>query len=137
MTDLVKNYEIFASKSRANPQAVYEQMRQQAPVYAETGPLSGMTFWFLTRYDDAVWSLKDPRIGKEIRKHVPPEMLNRFPEPTGAFKALDRHLLNVDPPDHTRLRSLVHKAFTPAIIENLRPRIHQIANDLMDKVEAN
>src|SRR5262249_35626506 len=82
-------------------------------------------------------ALKDPRLGKEIRKHVPPSMLDRFPEPEGFFKAIDRHMLNIDPPDHTRLRGLVHKAFTPRIIEDLRPRIQSIAEGLLDGVAGN
>lgn len=133
MTDRVINYEVFAPKTRANPQAIYEQLRQNAPIYCEVGPMTGMNIWFLTRYDDAVWGLKDPRIGKEVRKHMPPELRQKFGEPTGFLAAIDRHMLNLDPPDHTRLRALVHKAFTPSIIENLRPRIHQIADELLNK----
>src|SRR5579859_5365755 len=135
MSDNAGKYAIFSHEARANPQAIYERLRTEAPVYSEIGPISGATFWFLTHYDDCVAALKDPRLGKEIRKHVPPSILDRFPEAEGFFKAIDRHMLNIDPPDHTRLRGLVHKAFTPRIIEDLRPRIQSIAEELLDGVE--
>ena len=57
-------------------------------------------------------------------------------EPDPIFEAVNRHMLNLDPPDHTRLRALVHKAFTPKVIEELRPRIAQIAHDLLDEMAA-
>src|SRR5260221_10779281 len=135
MVDYVGRNAIFSREARSNPQAVYERMRTEAPVFSEVGPISGFNFWFLTRYDDCVAALKDPRIGKEIRKHVPPHMLDKYQEPQGFFKAIDRHLLNFDPPDHTRLRGLVHKAFTPRIIEDLRPRIQAISEELLAAVQ--
>ncbi len=135
MTDTFQVLDFFSQKTRSNPQAVYEQMRNTEPVYHTIGPISGSTFWVLTRYDDCVNMLKMPQVGKEVRKHMPPELLARFPEPTGPFAAIGRHLLDIDPPDHTRLRSMVHKAFTPGIVENLRPRIQQIADDLIDKMQ--
>jgi cytochrome P450 len=126
---------IFEQAARANPQAIYARMRREAPTYRAIGPVTGNTFWFLTRYEDCVAVLKDQRFGKEIRKHLPPEMLAQYPEDEGVFTVINRHLLNLDPPDHTRLRSLVHKAFTPGIVENLRPRIQQIADDLLDQIQ--
>ncbi len=135
MTDQAVAYDFFSQKTRSNPQAVYEQLRNTDPVFRTVGPMSGSVFWVLTRYDDCITVLKDPRFGKEIRKHLPPEILAKYPEPPEPFKAIDRHLLSIDPPDHTRLRALVHKAFTPNIVENLRPRIQQIADDLIDAVQ--
>ncbi len=129
---------IWASETRANPHPVYEHLRNTDPVHLNPGPMTGRNFWFLTRYQDCVAFLKDARFGKQIEKHLPPEKVKAWrgdgaPDP--ALAALDRHLLNVDPPDHTRLRALVHKAFTPRIVENLRPRVQQIADDLLDEVE--
>src|SRR5258708_1658167 len=135
MVDSVNNYGVFLPETRANPQALYERMRTEVPVYSEITSDLGRRIWVLTRYDDCVWALKDPRIGKEARKHMPPHLLQEFPEPEGFERAIDRHMLNLDPPDHTRLRVLVHKAFTPHIVEALRPRIHEIENPLLDSVE--
>jgi cytochrome P450 len=127
-------FDILNPKTRSNPQAMYEQMRQEAPVYNTISPMTGNRLWFFTRYDDAVAVLKDPRFGKDFLTHMTPE--ERANQPQDAeFDAVNRHMLNLDPPDHTRLRELVHKAFTPRIIENLRPRIQQIADNLLDAAE--
>ncbi|HLY27498.1 MAG TPA: hypothetical protein VKQ72_14230, partial [Aggregatilineales bacterium] len=125
---------LFASEIRANPQPYYAAIRAQDPIHRVVGKETGQTFWVMTRYEDCIKVLKDPRFGKEFRKNLPAEMVP--PPPEGPFAAIDRHLLNIDPPDHTRLRSLVHKAFTPAMVEALRPRIAEIANGLLDEIEA-
>ncbi len=129
------DYQIGAVIHRANPQAVYERIRLEDPVHRSIGRMSGNPIWFLTRYDDCVAFLKDQRFGKQIDKHFSPEEVRRWwgdSDPT--FDPVNYHMLNLDPPDHTRLRALVHKAFTPRMIENLRPRISQIADDLIDEM---
>lgn len=127
-------YDIFSHAVRANPQAVYEQMRQHDPIWCGTGPVTGNSFWFFVNYEDVVAILKDQRFGKNIRKGLPPQIARKYlPEiedPT--FAMIERHLLNLDQPDHTRLRNLVHKAFTPRTVTDLKPRIEQIASDLLD-----
>lgn len=139
MTTQTHVYDIWSAKTRANPQALYEQMRDETPIYRAVGPVTGNNFWFFTRYDDCVSILKnDQAIGKEFRKHLPAEVANKWgppPDPNDVFEVVNHHLLDLDPPDHTRLRGLVHKAFTPRVIENLRPRIQQIADDLIDQMQ--
>ncbi len=131
-------YPIWDPKMRANPQALYAQMRRENPIYGAIGPATGRRFWFFTRYEDCVAVLKDPRFGKDLERHLTPEerakALAQAPDfqPNPAFDAVNYHLLNMDPPDHTRLRALVHKAFTPRAVDNLKPRIAQIATDLLD-----
>jgi cytochrome P450 PksS len=125
-------YGVFTRAARANPQAIYAQMRQDDPVHQVIGPTSGLRFWFITRYEDCIAALKDARLGKEFRKKLPPDMVARFGDPEPVYEMMNRNMLFVDPPDHTRLRGLVHKAFTPRMIDNLRPRIQQIADDLLD-----
>ena len=49
-----------------------------------------------------------------------------------AAAAINRHMLTLDPPDHTRLRALIHKAFTPKMIREFEVRIQEISNDLID-----
>ncbi len=127
-------YDIWNPKTRANPQALYAQMRREDPIHAAIGPMTGRRFWFFTRYDDCVAVLKDARFGKELHKHLTPEQLVGQPVNSDEFAVINRHLLDLDPPDHTRLRGLVHKAFTPRMIENLRGRIQEIADNLLDAV---
>jgi cytochrome P450 PksS len=64
-----------------------------------------------------------------------PEQLKKQPWMPAVFKPLERSMLDVDEPDHRRLRNLVHKAFTPSRIEQLRERVQAIANELLDQVE--
>jgi cytochrome P450 PksS len=81
--------------------------------------------WIVTRYDDVVSILKDPRFSKDY--------IRAYPWIPHSMRAMFRHLLSIDPPDHTRLRSLVQKAFTPRLIEGLRGRIQGICDDLLDR----
>jgi cytochrome P450 PksS len=127
---------LFAAEVRANPHPYYAAIRAQDPVYGVTGHETGHTYWVMTRYEDCIRVLKDPRFGKEIKDHLPADLVSQFRPTEGPMVAIDRHLLNIDPPDHTRLRALVHKAFTPAMVEALKPRIAEIANNLLDTVEA-
>jgi len=81
--------------------------------------------WVITRYDDVVSVLKDPRFSKDY--------IHKYPWIPPSIRAMFRNLLTIDPPDHTRLRSLVQKAFTPRLIEGLRGRIQGICDDLLDR----
>ncbi len=137
MIDSTRVYDFWSKAARGNPQPVYAQMRQEDPVHRAIGPHSGKPIWILTRYDDCVTFLKDGRFGKEFHKNLPKHLANQWwpePSPDDPWAIINRHLLEIDPPDHTRLRALVHKAFTPRMVENLRPRIHQIAADLLDEM---
>ncbi len=129
-------YPIWDERTRANPHPMYAQMRAEAPIYEGTGLGGYNTFWFLTRYDDVQTALKHPKLGRDIRANLPEVHVRRyFPNPPDPrFAALDRHLLNQDPPNHTRLRALVHKAFTPRAIAALQPRIEAIADALLDEM---
>jgi pimeloyl-[acyl-carrier protein] synthase len=110
----------------ADPYPTYRRLREEDPVHQ-----SPLGFWVLTRYDDVVSSLKDPRMTKEP---IAAFVAARFglPSPPGG---MGLSMLDRDPPDHTRLRGLVSKAFTPRVIEQLRPHIQQIVDGLLDKVE--
>src|ERR1700752_2118761 len=99
----------------ADPYPMYHRLRTEDPVHQ-----SPLGFWVLTRYEDVAAALRDPRFGKEA---IGPYVGARFglPNPAGGFSMLDR-----DPPNHTRLRSLVSKAFPPRVVEGLRPDIQRI-----------
>ena len=107
----------------ADPYPTYRRLRAEDPVHH-----SPMGFWVLTRYEDVVAALRDPRLAKEA---IAGFVAARFgaPVPAMGLSMLDR-----DPPDHTRLRSLVSKAFTPRVVEGLRPRIQQIVDGLLEGV---
>src|SRR5438128_8503756 len=64
-----------------------------------------------------------------------PEQLKKRPWIPSMFKPLEQNMLDLDPPDHTRLRALVHKAFTPRLIEHMRDRVQGLGNDLLDAVQ--
>lgn len=107
-------------------------MRERSPVYEAFGPVTGRSFWFLTRYDDVTMALRDPRLGREVAK-VPAEVRGQHEfEVDHRFDMVNRHMLNFDPPVHTRLRRLVSYAFTPKRIRDLAPRIEAITADLFD-----
>lgn len=92
-----------------NPHAAYQQLRDTAPAQRIAGP-TGEPAWLVTRYDDVRAALADPRLS-----------LDKTNAAEGSYRglslppALDANLLNMDPPDHTRIRKLVSRAFTPAV----------------------
>jgi pimeloyl-[acyl-carrier protein] synthase len=104
----------------ADPYPTYHRLRAEDPVHR-----SPMGFWVLTRYDDIVGVLRDSRLGKGA---IGAQMAAR----DGGAGGLS--MLVMDPPDHTRLRGLVNKAFTPRVVEGLRPRIQQIVDDLLARI---
>lgn len=110
----------------ANPYPFYRALREKDPVHQ-----SPVGFWVLTRYDDVVTSLRDPRFGRD--GFAP--MLEAIYGAENAPGNLPRSMLMRDPPDHTRLRALVNKAFTPRVIEGMRPRIQSIVDRLLDRVQ--
>ena len=116
---------------RPDPHPMYRDMRQEAPVYRGIGPVAGRSFWFLTRYDDVSKALRDPRMGREVGK-VPEAVRGQHEFEGDAFEMVNRHMLNYDPPDHTRLRRLVSSTFTPKRIRELQPRIDEISAELLD-----
>ena len=117
---------------RADPKPFYAAMRESAPVYVGIGPVTRRRFWFLTRYDDVVDALRNPALGREWQKLPEPLREQHHFEQEEEFEMVNRHLLNLDPPDHTRLRRLVSHAFTTKRIADLEPRIRELTNHLLD-----
>ena len=119
---------------RPDPKPFYKAMRESAPVYRGVGPVTRRRIWFLTRYDDVVGALRNPALGREWKK-LPEQVREQHHfEQQDEFEMVDRHLLNLDPPDHTRLRRLVSQAFTSRRIADLEPRIQDLANRLLDDI---
>src|SRR5438552_428345 len=114
---------------RVDPYPTYRRFQNESPRH-----LTPFDFWLLTRYDDIVAVLRDPRSSSDSRNSQEWAALleaNGGKAPFGeTFDAL-RPFLFLDPPDHTRLRGLVSKAFTPKVIEGLRPRIQELVDELI------
>ncbi|QSY50242.1 MULTISPECIES: cytochrome P450 family protein [Streptomyces] len=113
-----------------DPHGTYARLREAGPVHRVTGP-DGRPAWLVTRYDDVRRALADPRLSLD-RRHALPGNYSGFSLPP----ALDANLLNMDPPDHTRVRGLVVKAFTPGRVDRLRVPVRRVADELLDAVEA-
>jgi cytochrome P450 PksS len=124
--------DIWSSEFKADPYPFYARLRAHSPVYPVTLP-DKQTAWLVTRYDDVAMVLRDERFGKDILRLLTPEQLANQPWMPAMFKPLARNMLDVDPPDHTRLRALVQQAFSPRVVESMRPRIESLANELVDR----
>jgi cytochrome P450 len=116
-----------------DPHAVHARMHAAGPVTSAAMP-DGFTGWFVTGYDDARAALNDQRLCKDWRKLTPGSASDD--DSAGAEQMLSRHMLNTDPPDHTRLRKLVSKAFTARRVADLRPRVELRTSELLDDLAA-
>jgi cytochrome P450 len=133
----IAGLDVLGEEYFADPHAYHAVLREQAAATQIVLP-RGVKAWLVTRYEDARSALADPRFSKHY---------DRFPEvmqlnTVGGHgmmefeESLTQHMLNMDPPHHTRLRKLVTKAFTARRVEQLRPRIQEIADRLLDEVSA-
>lgn len=114
-----------------DPYPYYHRLREKAPLY-----MTPLGFRVATRYADVASILRDRRFGKDfegrIERQRGPEIWN---EP--AVRGMRRFMLVLNPPDHTRLRGLVVKAFTARRVEEMRPRIESLVDELLDQIEPN
>ena len=124
---------IASAEFKANPFPFLARLRASEPVYRTTLP-DKTVLWLLSRYDDVTALLRDERFTKNRRHALTEEQLRKLPWTPPMFRPLERNMLDLDPPDHTRLRSLVHKAFTPSLVEQMRSRTQAIADDLLDRI---
>lgn len=114
---------------RANPYPFYAALREHDPVHR-----TGDTV-VLTRYEDVAYTLRSNDFSRDIEANAnePTDPLSRAKRDRRRSRNSSKTILNLDPPDHTRLRRLVSKAFTPSSIENLRPRIQQLVDEVLDR----
>jgi cytochrome P450 len=121
----------FAPGYAEDPYPHYAELREQDPVHRSLiGP------WVLSHYDDVVRVLRDPSLSVEIANATQVEI---DPEIAGVFGERERGqraILNIDPPDHDRLRRLVSKAFTPKMVESLRPEVERLVDEALDAAVA-
>lgn len=121
-TDIL-GFDPFDPAFSADPYAHYRRLRETSPVHRTPGGL-----WVLTRQRDCAAVLRDPRFGHGD---------GPFVREINAGEERVRSFLVLDPPDHTRLRGLVSKAFTARTVQRLRPRVEQLVDELFDRALGN
>ncbi len=114
-----------------DPFPVFAKVRQLGPVHAVT-LADGHGAWLVVRYEEARAALNEPLLSKDMHAALASSsgvVAEGLPGP-----AFARHVLTVDPPDHTRLRRLLSAAFSPRRVEALRARVQEITDDLLDAI---
>jgi len=112
-----------------DPHAVYRVLRRQAPVHHVRMP-GGALGWIVLDYDLAREALADTELSKDLQTPLAAAALARA-HAENLTPAIPSMMLFTDPPQHTRLRGLVNKAFTGTAIKQLGPRVTQIADELL------
>jgi cytochrome P450 len=131
--DVTAALQAWGAHYRDDPFALFAEVRQRGAVHPVT-LVDGHDAWLVVRHDEARGALNDPRFSKDMHAALAADaavVSEGLPGP-----AFARHMLTVDPPDHTRLRRLVSSAFSPRRIEGLRPRIQMMVDDLLDSIAA-
>ena len=118
-----------AQKARAHE--IYARLRNEAPV-VRVALRGNQTGWLVTRYADVAALLTDARFVKDPENARADSHVRKDPWIPPIFRPLARNMLDVDPPDHTRLRALVQRAFTPKLVDELGGRIETIAESLLE-----
>ena len=115
-----------------DPYRQYAALREHDPVHR-----SPLEVWVLFRYDDIVGVLRDSSLSVQVDNATPTARMQMFAEQAPEERERGAHsILNVDPPDHTRLRRLVSKAFTPKMVHELRPRIQALVDEALEAMAA-
>jgi cytochrome P450 len=122
----------FGPHMIADPYPTYERMLQVGPIPLKGDIAEGDNVWLFSRYADVQRILRDPRFGRESFGNA----VNQVFGPGPVTESFNRWILFMNPPDHTRIRSLVSKAFTPRATERLRESIQRVVNDLIDPMQA-
>lgn len=123
-----------APEFRADPYPTYVRLRKESPVVVIQHPIFGKTY-YLTRYDDVVSSFTDPRLANDRRNAVEgKDPLDRWWVPK-LFRIFQKNMLSSDAPDHRRQRDLVHKAFTPRRVEEMKHTVEKIVGELLDAAQ--
>jgi cytochrome P450 len=130
----LEKVDITSPSFRANPFPIFKRWRDSrsiVPVQA-----FGERAWIVTRYDEVLATLTDERLVKDRSNAQDPNKKQQKMWIPGFLKPLMSNMLDSDIPDHTRLRSLVHQAFMPRLITQMQTRIHRLAHELIDRVQA-
>lgn len=122
--------ELFDRTFVDDPYPAYAWLRAHSPVHRTRLP-NGVDAYLVTRYEDVKAVLADPRLSKNAATSFPGWKPGRTGIPGEHRSGIAAHLLNLDPPDHTRLRRLVAKAFTPRRVADFEPSVRRIADELL------
>ena len=126
--------DISSAAFKADPFPFYARLRAESPVFPVALP-DGRTAWLVTRYDDVAAVLKDERFAKDPLNALSPQQQARQPWIPAFARPLTRNMLDRDDPDHARLRGLVHRAFTPRLVERMRGRVQALCDRLLDRAQ--
>jgi cytochrome P450 len=125
-------YDLLSPAQREDPYPIYRAMQEKDPVHWSELARA----WFLVKYEDISNILRDPRFRVRGTLHKSNERMGvKLDETTPFGRVTSQWMLMVDPPDHTRLRNLINRALTPRAIEAMRPRIQELVDDLLDRVQ--
>lgn len=120
---------LFTPEVRADPFPFYRNLLEHDPVHD-----TGFGLWLLSSYDDCRAALRDPRFSAEFRTMSDYEAsMAAIGRDTPVQALMERLMLFRDAPDHTRLRSLVQRAFSPRMVESFRARVAEVTEDLLDR----
>ncbi len=134
LDELIARFSVSDPAFIADPYPVLSGLREATPIYWNGG--SGQ--WMITRFDDVSTALRDRRLGRDYTHKFSHAEFGRS-EPDGRWAHFNEHeqwsLLCLEPPDHTRLRRLISKVFTPRAVAKLEDSIRSFSDDLLDRCE--
>ncbi len=132
-----RKYDLYSQDFYKHSHQVFAEMRKNDPIIRQAGLTEDMQIWFITRFNDVEQVLLNDQIfARDPYLAYSKEAVEEFNNFDPAVDAMiNNHMLNKEGADHRRLRSIVSKAFTPRVIQNLRPRIQEIAGELIDAVQ--
>jgi cytochrome P450/uncharacterized Zn-binding protein involved in type VI secretion len=120
----------FTEEGRRDPHPRYHRLRELAPVHRS----ERMHAWLLTRYEDCRSILRDPRFERRFAASMDAVSGSWRTRPSTV--SISRTMLMTDPPDHSRLRMRVARSFTPRRVQELRPRVEELVDSLLDEFDA-
>ncbi|MGH7857411.1 MAG: cytochrome P450, partial [Candidatus Binatia bacterium] len=119
--------ELFRTpEGRMDPYPLYHRLRELAPVHYSEAARA----WMLTRYEDGYSALRDPRLGKDFVERM--DATRPWWRDRPSLARFEKTMLNIDGPEHTRLRRMVSKVFTFRSVEKLRPSVERMVDQLLD-----
>lgn len=121
-----------------DPYPVLGTVRERTPIFKQAKTKNGHEIWFLTRHDDVQLALRDRRLGRVFDHVLSYEQVGIDPPDPhlGPYLAIERwSLLQLEPPEHTRIRTLLSREFTPKRVASLEPMMRAIVDDLLDSAD--
>lgn len=131
LDDLIARFDVTDPAFVQWPYPVLDELREATPIFFD----ERTDQWVLTRFAEVHETLRDRRLGRAYTHRYTHEQFGR-PEPDPRWSRFHEHerwsLLAIEPPDHTRLRRLVTKVFTPRAVEAMRPQVEALADELIE-----